>query len=293
MRIFWDALSPAKKGIWLYSCAIFMFSIMDIVAKDLLTRHDSVQVVWARYFSQFFWTLIVLSPQLLNIIKTKHLALQLIRSACLFGGTLFFFTAVKYLNLAEAVSIFNISPLIITILSVVILKETVGYRRWAGVLIGLIGALIIIQPGSQIFTTASLLPMCAAVCYAGYAISTRFLGSDEPHATSFFYTTLFGTLAASFMVPFAWDTPTFRDGLVMSTFGMIGATGHIFLIIALSYAKASVIAPFTYLGVALGALWGILFFAETPQFTTILGAIVIVGAGLYVWHREKSAKAGP
>ena len=263
---------------------------MDIVAKDLMARHSPVQVVWARYTSQFFWTVLVLSPRLISLIRTKHLSLQLIRSACLFGGTFFFFNSMKYLELAEAVAIFNISPLIITILSVVILKELVGVRRWLGVLTGLAGALIIIQPGTEIFTMASFLPVIAAFCFAGYAISTRFLGSDEPHATSFFYTTLIGAIAASLLVPFAWDTPTTRDLIAMSTFGIIGAVGHILLIIALGHAQASVLAPFTYLGVLFGALWGFFFFAEIPSTVTFIGAFVIIGAGLYVWQREKSAK---
>ncbi len=255
-----------------------------------MTRHSSTQVVWARYASQFFWTVVVLAPRLGKLVRTKHLGLQLIRSACLFGGTFFFFTALKHLEMAEAVAIFNVSPLVITILSVFVLKEVVGYRRWIGVLIGLAGALVIIQPGSEIFSAASVLPLAAAACYAGYAISTRFLGQDEPHATSFFYTTLIGAVAASLLVPFAWETPTTRDLFAMSTFGIIGATGHIFLIIALSFAPASVVAPFTYLGVLYGTFWGFLLFAEFPSLSTWIGAIIIVSAGLYVWHREKSVK---
>lgn len=290
MRALWVQLSPEKKGIWLYCLAILLFSIMDIVAKDLMTRHSSTQVVWARYTSQFAWTLIVLAPKLVSLIRTKHLGLQLIRSACLFGGTFFFFSALKHLELAEAVAIFNVSPLVITVLSVVILKEVVGYRRWIGVFTGLAGALVIIQPGSDIFAPASILPLAASVCYAGYAISTRFLGHDEPHATSFFYTTLIGTIAASMLVPFAWETPNFRDAVAMATFGIIGAMGHILLIVALSLAAASVVAPFTYLGVLFGTIWGIFLFAEFPSLSTLLGGIIIVGAGLYVWHRDKSAK---
>jgi len=130
MRTIWEGLAPEKKGIWLFCAAILLFSTMDLVAKDLMTRHSSMQIVWARYASQFFWTIVVLSPRLLTLIRTKHLRLQLIRSACLFGGTVFFFSSVKFLDLAEATAIFNISPLIITILSVIILKEAVGIRRW-------------------------------------------------------------------------------------------------------------------------------------------------------------------
>lgn len=264
---------------------------MDIVAKDLMSRHSSVQVVWARYASQFFWTLVVLSPRLRSLIKTQHFKLQLIRSACLFGGTIFFFSAVKYIDLAEATAIFNISPLVITIFSVIILHEVVGPRRWAGVLIGFVGALIIIRPGTEIFTIASIFPVCAAICFAGYAIATRFLGNDEPHGTSFLYTTLIGTIAASLMVPFFWETPTGTDIPTMATFGIIGAIGHICLIMALGYTRASVVAPLTYLGIVLGAIWGAIFFGEIPDLATWIGAIIIIGSGIYVWHRENASKA--
>lgn len=289
----WQALPGEKKGIWLYCLAILLFSIMDIVAKDLMERHSATQVVWARYSSQFLWTVVFLAPRLSRLIKTRHLGLQLIRSACLFGGTFFFFSAMKFLELAEAVAIFNVSPLIITVLSVLILKELVGLRRWIGVICGLAGAMIIIQPGSDVFSLASLLPLCASVCFAGYAISTRLLGNDEPHATSFFYTTLIGTIAASLVVPFVWEMPNTRDMIAMSTFGVIGALGHFLLIVSLGYAAASVIAPFTYFGVLFGTLWGVLIFGEIPGISTLVGAIVIVGAGIYVWHREKSAKSSP
>ena len=291
MKAAWEALTTEKKGIWLFCCAILLFSIMDLVAKDLMGRHSATQVVWARYTSQFVWTIVFLAPRLLEMVKTRHMGLQLIRSACLFGGTFFFFSALKFLELAEAVAIFNISPLMITILSVFLLKEMVGIRRWVGVMFGLAGALIIIQPGSDLFSYASLLPLCASVCFAGYAVSTRFLGSDEPHVTSFFYTTLIGTIAASLLVPFVWEMPNTRDAIAMSTFGIIGAVGHLLLIISLGYAAASVVAPFTYFGVLFGTIWGAVFFGEIPGISTLIGAIVIVGAGIYVWHREKSAKS--
>lgn len=288
-RTMWAAAGPEKRGILLFCLALLLFSGMDIVAKYLTGKYPALQVVWARYASQFFWTLIVLSPRLRAFMRTKHLMMQLIRSACLFGATFFFFSSLKHLAFAEATAIFEIAPLVITILSVVILKEQVGLRRWLGVLAGLLGALIIIRPGAEVFTPAAVYPVIAATCFAGYSIATRFLGQDEPAATSFLYTTLIGTIVGSLIVPFAWETPDMIDLPIMASFGVIGACGHILLILALNYAQASVIAPFSYLALLLNALWGMVIFGEFPDAYTWVGAAVIVGAGLYVWHRETRA----
>lgn len=284
------AIPDEKKGILLFCLAIFVFSLMDIVAKVMTARYPPMEVAWARYASQFFWSALILSPRLRSYLRTRHMGLQMIRSTCLFGATLFFFTSLKYLGLAEATAIFEVAPLMITVLSVVLLKEVVGIRRWGGVIAGLIGALIIIRPGAEVFQVAAIYPVGAAICFAGYAIATRRLGNDEPAATSFIYTTLIGTIVASLIVPFFWVTPTATDMAILGTFGMIGAAGHFMLIIALTYSQASVIAPFSYMALLWNALWGVLFFAEFPDSYTLVGALVIVGAGLYVWHRENRAK---
>lgn len=283
------ALPAEQRGILLFCLITFIFSMMDIIAKHLTQTYPPAQVVWARYASQFFWSMLILSPKLRSYLRTRHLGLQLVRSACLFGATFCFFTSLRYLQFAETTAIFETAPLMITILSVLILKEQVGRRRWIGVAIGFIGALVIIRPGTDVFTPVALLPILSATFFAGYTISTRFLGQDEPHATSFIYTTLIGTVAGTAILPFFWQTPTLTDAMIMGTFGMIGAAGHFLLIIALSFTRASTLAPFGYLALVWNTLWGFLIFAEVPDTYTWIGAATIVGAGLYVWHRERIA----
>jgi hypothetical protein len=160
-----------------------------------------------------------------------------------------------------------------------------------GVLAGLVGALVIIRPGTDVFQPAALLPLAAATCFAGYSIATRFLGQDESPFTSLLYTTLIGTVVATIAMPFFWTTPATGDAVVMATFGAIGMVGQLFLILALGYAPASLIAPFGYMALAFNATWGFLFFAEVPDRWTVAGASIIVGAGLYVWYREMRIKA--
>jgi drug/metabolite transporter (DMT)-like permease len=288
----WQGLSPNAKAILLFCSAIFLFSVMDVIGKDLSTRYPPLQVVWGRYASQTFWVFLILAPRLLRLLRTKHFGLQLLRSALLFAATVLFFSGFNAMKLADLVAVFQIAPLCITVLSVVILSEKVGLRRWIGVAAGLVGALIIIRPGTDVFTVYSLLPAAAALCFAGYSIATRFLGDSEDPLTSFLYTALLGAVAASLMMPFVWITPTTTDFAIIGSFGMIGGLGHYCLIIALTYASASVVAPFIYCAVALSAFWGYVVFSEVPDISTYLGALVIVGAGLYVWHRETRAERG-
>ena len=291
---FWDGLGPLAKGVLLFIITLFLFSIMDSIAKSLTERHHPLQVVWARYTSQTVIAFIVLSPFLSKLLRTKHIGLQLIRSACLFGATISFFTALKFIPISSATAIFEISPLFITIASFFILGEKVGPRRWFGVSIGLVGAMIIIRPGSEVFSLVALLPAFAALCFSGYAISTRFLGKDESPWTSFLYTALIGCLASCVIAPFVWETPSLPDAGLMTSMGIVGGIGHYLLIRAFTITEASFLAPFGYLTLLFNGLWGYLFFFEVPDAPTILGASIIVIAGVYVWYRETfSAKQTP
>lgn len=284
-----DAPDATRRGILLFALAVFFFASMDVVAKWLMDRYDPLMVVWARYTSQLLWTLVIFAPRLIRLLRTRHIGLQLLRSAFLFGGTLFFFLSLSRLQLAEAVAIFEIAPLLITALSVVVLNEVVGFRRWIGVLIGLFGAVVIIRPGSDVFQIWSLMPLIAASCFAAYTISTRFLGQDEAPATSFLYTTIIGSIAATAILPWVWETPLWVDVPVLATFGMIGGVGHFMLILAFTATQASILAPLSYLGLVFSAIFGVIFFAEFPDMWTWVGAAIIVGAGVYVWYRENYA----
>jgi drug/metabolite transporter (DMT)-like permease len=282
----WAQAHPALKGILLMGLAVFSFSCMDAIAKSLTLRYDSMQVVWARYSSQTLWSFVLLSPFLNRLLRTRYLKLQILRSSLLFGATVMFFSGFRYLKMAEMTAIFEVAPLLITLFSFLLLKEQVGPERWLGVSMGLIGAVIIIRPGSDVFTPYALFPVLGACCFAGYSIATRFLGSEEPAWTSFLYTSLIGTLFASLLVPFNWTPIESGDLPLMSTFGIIGGLGHLLLIFALRYTQASVLAPFSYFGLMYNSLWGFLFFDEIPDSWTYLGALVIVGSGVFVWYRE-------
>ncbi|MEM9735488.1 MAG: DMT family transporter [Pseudomonadota bacterium] len=282
-----DALAPMTRGILAMVLAMLILTCMDVAAKGLLERYPTAQVVWARYASQTALMVVLFLPSLTRRLRTAHLGLQLARSALLFTATVCFFSGLSFLALAETVAVFEVAPLLITALGALILRERVGPRRWAGVAIGLVGALIIIRPGFEVFHPAALFPLSAAACIALYQIATRYLSTAESIWTTMLYTSGIGMALASLAVPFVWQMPSLGDALVMASFGWLGFLGHLCLVYALGQAPASALAPFNYAGFVWATILGFLWFAEIPDWPTFLGAGIIVGAGLYVWHRER------
>ena len=266
--------------------AVLFFSMMDAVARGLSRDVHPFEVVWGRYTFQTIFSIIFLAPKLHIYIKTNNLGLQFARSLFLFGGTLFFFTSLSFLSLAMTTAIFEIAPLLITVLAIFVLGEKVGIFRLAAVAVGLMGTLIIIRPGSASFDATMLLPLAAAACYAAYAISTRLLGDADLEWTSFLYTAVIGTIIAAVVVPFYWTGPDLWAFARMAAMGILGSFAHYLLILAFTRGEASYIAPFGYFGLVFNATWGFLFYAERPDLFVIVGAAIIVGAGLFVWYRE-------
>lgn len=282
---------PARTvAIALMCLTIFCFTVMDAVAKTLAQSLPTFQVVWARYVAQTAIAFLILAPRLGRLLRTRYLPLQIVRSAFLFAATMCFFFGIVAVGLAQSSAIMAANPLIITLLAVPVLGEQVGARRLAGVAAGFLGALIIIRPGTGVFTPASLLPLAAAFAYAGYALSTRFLGREESPWTSLLYTTLIGAAVASAFVPLVWVAPGPRELGLMAAMGAVGTLGHYCLIKALSLAEASILAPFAYTGPVWAAIWGVSLFDERLDPVTVLGALVIIGAGLYVWRREVAGR---
>jgi drug/metabolite transporter (DMT)-like permease len=284
-------LSPTAQGIVLMLGAIFLFSTMDAMAKGLMARYEPLQVVWARYAGMMAVVALILAPRLGPLLRTRHLGLQLLRSAFLFAATFSFFTAISHMEIAAATAVMQVHPVILTLGAALLLREPLGPRRIFGIAAALAGALIVIRPGADVFTWAAMLPLLAGVFYASYALTTRFLGRDEPILTSFLYTAIIGTIAASVLTVPVWQTPDLPDAGLFVLLGAIGAAGQFLLIRSLTLAEAGAVAPFGYAGVVFATLWGYLTFDEVPDLWTMLGALVIVGAGVYVWHRETRARA--
>ena len=262
---------------------------MDAMAKEVAHRTDTVMAIWARYAGQTVLVFLLIAPRLKSVLHTRYPKLQLARSVLLMSATTCYFFGFVSIGLANAAAIMATNPVLITLGAALFLGERFGIRRAVGVGVALIGALIIIRPGSDVFQPASFLPFAAATAYSCYALVTRFVGKDEDVWTSLFYTAAFGAVVMSGVVIYFWETPSLYIAVLMAVLGVIGTVGHWCLIRAFSSVEASAIAPFAYVGPIFATILGAMMFREYPDGWTYLGALVIVLAGIYVWHRETHA----
>ena len=267
--------------------AIFCFASMDATAKYLMKEIGPAQTIWARYTVQAILVTVLILPKINIYGKTKYPKLQFLRSVALMMATTLFFFAFSKLGLAEASAIFNISPVLITLGAFLFLREQIGPRRVIGIVVSLLGALIIIRPGSGVFTVYALLPLGAAIFYSTYSLATRFVGTGESPWTSLFYSAIFGAICYSIYIVFHWNPMSSNALLLTIIIGLFGTAGHICLIRALTLGEASLVAPFIYTNLLFTTIWGLVLFGNFPDFWTIAGALIIVAAGVYVWARDR------
>ena len=278
--------SSERQAILYMLAAVLAFSVMDATVKGFAPRVGVLPALWARYTGQMIVVTLLVLPRLRSVARTRRPGTQILRSALLMGATGFFFTGLSLIPLTEASALMSVNPVLITLGAALFLGERLGPRRIAGIVAALVGAFLVIRPGSAVFTPAALLPLGAACCYSSYVLITRRIGADEDIWTSLFYTGTVGTLVLSAIIPFAWTPLDTTSILMMLVIAAAGTTGQLFLIRAFTAGEAAMLAPYSYLGLVLAALWGLFLYGEIPDSWTILGAIVISGAGLYVWYRE-------
>ncbi|MBX2804479.1 MAG: DMT family transporter [Hyphomicrobiales bacterium] len=263
----------------------------DAIAKWLTHDYPTLQIVFLRYFL----ALPVLTAALLwfggrTALFSRHLGVHILRGLFLAGSAYAFFLSLSYLPLAEATSIIFIAPILITALSVPLLGEHVGWRRWSAVIVGFIGVLIIVRPGGETFQPASLLVICTATLYALIMISARFIKNSESVWTFMFYMTLFPALFSGLSMPFVWQTPDWQHIPLFIGITITGVAGMILLSQAFRMAPAAVIAPFDYTALLWASLLGWLFWEEIPTIWTYAGAAVIIASGIYIVIRETRIK---
>lgn len=290
---------------------VFMFSVNDVAIKGLSDGYALHQVIMFRSLIAMAFMLAFVVPFSggLAALRTSRPMMHVLRGVLVVLANFTFFMALASLPLAETVAIFFVCPLIITMMSVVFLGETVGPRRWASVAVGLIGVLIIVQPGSAAFQPASLLPLVAALCYAGLQIVTRRIGDTESAVTmtvtvqaafilvSAVSGVLFGagqfagqldpSLAFFFR---AWVWPPLGDLPVFALIGLASALGGYFISQAYRSADAALVASFEYASLPLALIWGLVIFAEWPGVTELGGMALILGAGLFLLWREAQVR---
>ena len=274
-------------GILLMLSAALLFAGSDATAKYLSGELPLFEIVWLRYIA--FVVMVV--PSALRsggrIALSNRPGLQVLRGLSMLGSSMIYISCLPFLPLADATSIGFVSPLFITALSIPFLGEQVGLRRWAAILVGLIGVLIVVRPATSAFQPAAILPIFSALAWAVAIIITRKMSGTDGTATTLLYTSTTALLAISLVVPFDWATPTARQIGLGLVYGLLASGGQWLIVLAYYRAGASVLAPFTYSQLVWAAALGFLVFGAAPDGWTLLGAAVIAASGLYTAHRER------
>jgi drug/metabolite transporter (DMT)-like permease len=281
-----------RAGIGWMLVTTFFFISLDAVGKYLVAHYPVLEVVWARFVFHMGFVVVVLSTRLKIHAFTRRPLLQLTRSLLLTTTTLLFFFGVKLLPLADASAIMFISPILVTVLAIPLLGERVGPRRWAAVIVGFVGALIVVRPGTGVMDDGAWLLLMAACGNALYQIITRKLRVADGPLTTLLYTALVGSVLLTAMVPAVWVTPQPAHWPLFALLGLFGGAGHFTLIKAFQRAPAAVVAPLSYTSLLWAVGFGFVLFGDLPDRWTVLGAVIIASGGLYILHRERVKQAG-
>ncbi|EPX78676.1 DMT family transporter [Salipiger mucosus] len=283
-------------GLAFMALAVTGFTCIDSSAKWLIGAGlPALQVVWCRYAGHFLIALLVLAPaEGAGVFRSANPWKQFFRSAFLMGSTMLNFIALSYLPITVTTTIMFAGPIVVTLLAIPVLGERVGIHRIVAVLVGFGGVLVVMQPWGAEFHPAMLLSLGALTCAASYFIMTRLLAGRESNATSQLWGAAVPTVAlAPFVLP-NWVMPDGWGVIVMMVMiGVFGSTAHIVATTAHRLADASILAPVVYLQIFTAALAGILVFGEWPTAWTLLGGLIIIAAGLYIWHRERRQGTPP
>src|SRR5258706_2188378 len=269
--------------------AVGFFVSMDTIAKYLSRWYPVPLIVWARYVANLAVLLAFLAARgELRLLRTARPGLQFARGVLLASATLLFFASLSVLPLADANAIGFAMPLFVAALAVPMVGERLEVPRLIAILAGLAGALIIVRPGSELFTPYALLPLGMAVCNALYQILTRKLAGVEPPLTSLVWGAIVGAVLLSAAAPFVWVSPqaAFHGALIVAI-GVLASVGHFLLVKAYEFAGASLLAPFTYTALVWAMLSGWLVFGDLPDGTSLVGMGVIVLSGLYLANRQR------
>ena len=281
--------SSLRRALLLFLLAGLCLSSLDATAKYLVRDHALFLVVWARYAGQ----MLVVTPFALHragpgFWRTRRPGLQLLRSAFLLLATACFFAGLRYLPLAECSAITFLAPVFVVLLSGPLLGETPTRARWVASIVGFLGILILVRPGSAIFRPAALLPLGAALCNGLYLMTTRKLLEENPY-TTLFYSALVGTVGLSVALPWELteEAPSWRELGPFLLLGLLAGLGHWLIIGAYNLAPASLLTPLAYLQILWATSYGYLIFHQLPDRWSAVGMAVVVGSGLWLALQER------
>lgn len=274
-------------GIALIIGAGFILAAQDSLGKHLASQYSVAQVVWARFSVHtllvFAW--LWLADGDLRFLRARRPGVQILRSALMLSVTACMYTALVVVPLADATAVLFFAPVLVTVLAGPFLGEALGAHRVIGVVTGFLGVLLIVRPG---FDTDPymLLPVLAACTLSVYLLLTRYIGAHDRQRSTLFYTTAFGSLALTAVVPWHWQTPTATDAALMVAMGTLGALGHGSFVIAFARTPASVLSPFLYTQILAASLLSVVIFGDPLGPTTVAGSGLLIAGGLVIWWWE-------
>jgi drug/metabolite transporter (DMT)-like permease len=281
----------AKRGIWLMIAAVTVFAMQDGFSRHLAETYNTFMVIMIRYwfFAGFVVALALRQPQGFRaVIHTRHPWLHLLRASLLIAEVCAIVQGYTLIGLINSHAIFAVCPLLVAGLAVPLLGERIPWQRWAAIGAGLAGVLIILQPGSGVFSIASLLPFAAALMFAIYSLLTRLATRDEPAFVALFWSGIIGAVLVTAIGLPNWEPMTSEDWVWMTIYALLALLGNWLLIRCYEVAEASSVQPFAYLQIVLVSLIGIAVYDEVLRLPVIFGGTIVVAAGLFALLQTRS-----
>jgi drug/metabolite transporter (DMT)-like permease len=270
--------------------ATTIFSLQDAVSKHLGDHYSPIFITMIRYWAFAAFCIVLAARKrggLRAAAATTRPVLQIVRGVLLAVEIMIVIAAFAHAGLAHSTAVLAATPILVTLLSIPLLGERVGWRRWSAIVAGLVGVLLILKPDADGFLDPwLLLPVACGVMYAIYLIATRLAARTDTPATSFFYTGVAGAVAATLVGPFFWSDLQGWDRAWMGLLCITGMTGHYLVIRAYDLLDASAVQPISYLGLVYASLFGVFLYGETLTWNIVAGSAIVVGAGIFTVWRE-------
>ncbi len=289
------AEQDTRRGIAFMCASAVIFAAQDGISRHLSADYNVLMIVMIRFwfFAVFVTVLAARAPGGLRAaVRSAYPGLQLLRGLLLVAEVCLIFVAFVRLGLIETHAMFSAYPLLVAALSGPILGETVGWRRWTAIAVGFVGVLIILQPGSAVFSIWALVPFSAALLFAVYSLLTRYVARADAASVSFFWTGTVGAIATTCIGLWYWEPMSAPDWAWMAVLCCSAAAGHWCLIKSYEAAEASAVQPFAYLQLVVVSGIGLFLFGEVLRINVVIGGGLVVAAGLFtLWRQQVKARA--
>jgi len=269
---------------------MLIFAIQDGISQYLAREYNVFFIVMIRYWFFAIFVFVLCSKQpggLRTVISTRQPFLQIFRGALLAFEVIVMITSFTLLGLIESHAVFSIYPLLVAALSGPLLKEYVGWKRWTAIFIGFVGVMIILKPSNTVFSLQAIIPLVAALMFALYSLLTRYAARQDTTMTSFFWTGIIGAIVMSIIGSNYWVNLSPTDWCWLLVLCIIACLAHYLLIKCYEVSEASFLQPFAYLQLLFATIIGLFIFSEKLEIHVVIGALIVVFAGLFALWRER------